>query len=231
MKRYVVFILCVLCVANAFAKKERWDERRDDWTPLMCAIYYNQTALRDSLIHAGVDVNERSKRWGMTALTVAIKRQVVGSVKVLLETGRITNVNRYIFTACSGEDVNIVKLLIEYGANPDTVEENGYSTLMAAVSFGSIEIVELLLKCKVNIDQQRTIDGITALMLALYNGDIDKIKLLLAYGADKNIIDKNGQKAYDDIDYVISIGRFSEEEREELQTLLFPFDCDSVKGK
>ena len=226
MRKYVVFILCVLCAINVFAKKERWDERRDDWTPLMRAIYYNQTALRDSLIYTGVDVNEKSKRGGMTALTVAIKKQLIESVKVLLETNHITNVNEYIFTACSEQDADIVKLLIEYGANPDSVQQNGYTPLMAAVSFGSIEIVELLLESKVNINQQRTVDGMTALMLATYGGHIEKIKLLLRFRADKNILNKNGQRAYDDIDYVISIGRISKEEGEELRVLLRPSPND-----
>ena len=221
MKKHIVFIVCVLHALNIFATKERWDDTKNDWTPLMCAIYYNQTDLRDSLIHAGVDVNERSRKRELTALFVAIKKQDIGSVKVLLETNHVSDVNDgYIYTACSNQDANIVQLLIEYGANPDTVRQNGYTPLMAAASFGSAEVVELLLKCNVNMNQQRTVDGITALRLATYGGYINKVKLLLEYGADKNVMDTEGQRAYDDIDYVISIGRITEETGDELRVLL-----------
>ena len=220
MKRYVVFILCTLFAINIFAYKERWDKKREDWTPLMRAVYCNQVVLRDSLIHAGVDVNESSKRQGMTALTVAIRKQAVGSVKVLLETDRITDVNRYVITACSNQDVDIVKLLVEYGAEIDTVDQNGYTPLMAAVSFGSAEIVEFLLNSKVNMDQQQGVGSLTALMLAVYNGQVEKVKLLVEYGANKNITNSDGKRAYNYIDYAISIGRISEEDREKLQALL-----------
>ena len=219
MKKYVIFIVCILHTISVFPIKEKWDDRKDDWTPLMCAIYYNQTTLRDSLIRIVVDVNKKSKRFGINALSVAIKIQEFESVKVLLETDCITNVNEYMFTACSNQDANIVKLLIDYGAKPDTVWQNGYTLLMAAVSFGSIEIMELLLESNVNKDQQRTVDGITALRLALFHG-IDKVKLLLEYGADKNILDLDGLRAYDYIDYGISIGGISEEEEDELRVLL-----------
>ena len=226
MKGYVL-LLCILFAINVFAHKERWDEKREDWTPLMCAIYWNQADLRDSLIHEGVDVNEISKRRGMTALTVAIRKQAAESVKALLETDRIIlGMNRYVFTACSNQDVDIVKLLVEYGVKIDTVDQYNDTPLMTAVSFGSVEIVEFLLKSKVNIDQQRT-SGMTALMLAVYGGYLDKIKLLLEYGADKNITNSNGKRAYDDIDYAISIGRISEEEGEELRVLLRPSPNES----
>ena len=220
MKKKVICIVCVLCVINVFATRDRWDDYKVDWTPLMCAIYYNQTALRDSLIQAGVDVNEASKWYKITALTVAIRKQDFCSVKALLETDRITDIDGYLFTACAYQDVNIVQLLIEHGAKPDSVWQHGHSPLMSAATYGSIEIVKLLLETKINIDQQRTVDGLTALMLAVSKGHIDKVKLLLEHGADKNILDKNGESAYDSIDYGIHRGFVSEEVAEELRILL-----------
>ena len=231
MKKYVIFIVCVLHAISSFAIKDLWDTNKADWTPLMCAIYYNQTALRDSLLHTEVNVNKRTRN-GLTALTVAIRKQDVESVKRLLETGRINDINdndtskgyryrpRHVYIACSLQDTAIVQLLAEYGAIFDTVDSSGYTPLMAAVSFGSIEIVKWLLESKVNIDQQQTVGGMTALGLALYGGHIDKIKLLLEYGADKNKMDTKGRRVYDKIDYTISIGRISEEEGEELRVLL-----------
>ncbi|WP_416233867.1 ankyrin repeat domain-containing protein [Faecalibacter sp. LW9] len=56
---------------------------------------------------------------------------------------------------------------------------------MNAASFGSVEIVECLLNNGAKVNQKRDVDGITPLMFATINGDVKKVKFLLAYGADK----------------------------------------------
>jgi ankyrin repeat protein len=86
--------------------------------------------------------------------------------------------------ACQGNSANIVQLLLQYGADPNTRSENGYSILMAASSFGSVEVLECLLKNKANPNLTRNIDDMTALKLAkTANGDSEKEKLLIKYGA------------------------------------------------
>ena len=240
MKKYVLFLVCVLYAISVFAQQERWkiklspretrkywnlctnerwDDNKNDWMPLMCAVYYNQPALRDSLIHAGVNVNEESKRWELTALWIAIQKQDIESVEMLLKTGRISDSknHRYgnLYVACTFKDARIVQLLVKYGyvTNLDIVDNHGYTPLMMAVRFGSIETVELLLKSKVTI-------GGTELRDAIFNGNTDEVKLLLAYGADKKGMNSKGERAYDYIDYCISCGRISEDEGEELKILL-----------
>ena len=105
MKKQVIFTVCVLSAIIVFAK-EFWYEDKRDWTPLMCAIYYNQTDLRDSLIQAGGDVNNASNWCGLTAMEIAIRKQDFGSVKVLLETDRIADIDEHLLTACIGQNAN-----------------------------------------------------------------------------------------------------------------------------
>jgi len=75
----------------------------------------------------------------------------------------------------------------EYFNIPRNSEE--WTLLMYATKYSTLEIVEKLLKLKdssgcklIDIDAQRK--KMTALAIAIFNKDIDKIRLLLKYGAD-----------------------------------------------
>lgn len=91
---------------------------------------------------------------------------------------------------------------------------------MTACSFGTLEIVESLIKNGAELNHQREVDGITALMLSAFNGDLKKVEILLKNGADKKIKDKNGQTAYDYIDQIYPRLNISEETKNELKHIL-----------
>ncbi|MGZ8537136.1 MAG: ankyrin repeat domain-containing protein, partial [Flavisolibacter sp.] len=76
--------------------------------------------------------------------------------------------------------------------NVNTLDKDGDNLLMNAALYGSLDMMDLLLKKGANPNLQNT-DGETALMWALY--DIEKVKLLLSYGADINIKSKQGNSA------------------------------------
>jgi ankyrin repeat protein len=217
MRKYSMIILLFLYATNVMAYKGKWDEDKKDWTPLMCVIYHGCSDCRDEFISQGVNINEITNS-KMTALDIAIKLQDVESMNALLKTKQVINIDKYMISACSGHSVNVVQLLIQYGANPHNSSDNNYSPLMGAVSFGSIEIMKLLIECHVDLNQQRITDGITALMLATYNGDLDKVKLLLESGANKNQLDKNGKNASAYIDKITNV--ITNETEKELRRLL-----------
>ena len=103
-------------------------------------------------------------------------------------------------TACGQKKTLIVDLLIQHGANVNDTLENGYSMLMYAASFGSYDVLACLLKHGANVKQTRKIDGMTPLMFAAFNGQPEKVKLLLDSGADKKVKDKNGKTALEYVD-------------------------------
>jgi ankyrin repeat protein len=186
----------------------------------MIAIYNEQTEIFTKLIKQGVDVNFETKETSLTALEVAIRKENEVAVKTLLETQKIKNVQSYLMTACAQQNVSNVNQLIKYGADPNLTLSNGYSALMSAASFGSYEIVETLLKQGAEINHKREVDGITALMLATFNGEIQKVKLLLRYNADKYITDKNGKTALDYVDMIYERLNIRESTKNELRQLL-----------
>lgn len=80
-----------------------------------------------------------------------------------------------------------VKLLLEHGANPDVKIKNGIYPIIEASSGGYTEIVELLIKYKVNVNI-RKLDGsgITPLMFACIQGNKSIVQKLIEAGADPN---------------------------------------------
>jgi len=157
----------------------------------MRAIYYGQTSKYLKLIDEGADVNFVSStsesNCHLTALEVAIFKNNEVAVRILLETNKISKPETYLMAAAGQKSALNVERLLKYGANPSDTLANGYSVLMMAASFGSFDVFETLLKHGAKTDQARKIDGMTALMLAAFNGQAKKVKLLLDYGANKTL--------------------------------------------
>jgi len=224
MKGICLFLILSATFFTAFAHKEKWDENKKDWSPLMLAIYKGQTSKVNKLIDQNVDLNfvtpGVNSRWRLTALDVAIRKDNESAVEVLLLTNKISEPESYLMTACSRKSAKIVQLLINYGASANDTLENGYSVAMMAASFGSNEVLECLLKNGANIEQTRKVDGMTILMFATFNGDIEKVRLLLDYGADRYAKDKNGATALNYVDQIYDRFNVEENTKVELRQLL-----------
>ena len=57
-----------------------------------------------------------------------------------------------LWAACQVNNIEIVKLLLEYGADPNIVKSDGCSPLWIAASKGYSECVQILIKYDANID-------------------------------------------------------------------------------
>jgi len=224
MKGTFLLILFTLTSLTTFAHKEKWDDNKKDWSPLMLAIYDEQSDKVNKLLveNAGVNfiTSGTNSNWRLTALDVAIRKDNEIAVETLLSTNKISKPKTYLMTACGQKSAKTVQLLIKYGANPNDTLENGYSVSMMAASFGSYEVLECLLKNGANIKQTRKVDGMTTLMFASFNGDTKKVKLLLDFGADKYIKDKNGETALDYVDQIYDHLKVSEKTKTELRQQL-----------
>lgn len=199
MKKGIVLLLLLISPA-ILAHGERWDEIKDGWSPLMLAIYHNQTEKISKLVRQDVDLNYLSNsprsHWHLTALEVAIRMDDFANSKLLLDTKKITNPEKLFLTACAQNNAAIIELLIQYGADPNEQLENGYSALIKATNFGSLQVLETLLKHEANPNHAKD-GGMTALMFAAYNCELEKAKLLLQYGAQKETTDAKGDTAWD----------------------------------
>jgi ankyrin repeat protein len=225
MKHFFAIIMMIsFSLTTLYANKERWDDNKKEWSELMIAIYKGQTNKYIRLIKQGADVNYKTsgnnRSMKLTALEVAIRKDNSDAVEALLMTKKIKNPESYLMTASGQNDAKTIDLLIKFGANPKDTLENGYSILMMAASFGSIEVLERLLKHGADVKQTRKVDGITALMLAAFTGQTQKVQMLLNYKADKNVKDKNGDKAINYVDNIYPYLKISETTKNELRNLL-----------
>src|SRR5215469_6020816 len=94
------------------------------------------------------------------------------------------------------DDVPIARLLLEAGANLNTMTRNGALTplLLACVS-GDPAMIEALLKAGANPNSAKA-DGATALMAAATSGNALALKVLIDHGADVNATEQvHGQTA------------------------------------
>ncbi|XP_071954118.1 ankyrin repeat domain-containing protein 17-like [Antedon mediterranea] len=87
--------------------------------------------------------------------------------------------------AASGGHVDVVRLLIEYGAHVNSKSQTGNTALMYACSGGHEDVVQVLLEHGANIEDHNE-NGHTPLMEAASCGHVEVARLLLMRGAGIN---------------------------------------------
>jgi ankyrin repeat protein len=166
-------------------------------TPLMGAVQYGSDAMILFLLEKGAKVNARDKS-GNTALLLAARHRPRSVVEALLAHGAEINArNKKGETALSraAEGNNdVLKLLLERGADIDAARDNGWTPLICAAAAPNATGVDMLLEAGANVNA-RSKTGQTALMFAAIRGHMDMLEMLLLKGADVNVKDIHGNTA------------------------------------
>jgi cytohesin len=177
--------------------------------PLLCAIHKNDAAVVELLLQAGANPNAKGEddgqpstlgpygrpvgRGSETPLSLAVSTKQLPMVQLLLKFKADPNDSRtdgqpLLFSALS--DTNILKALLDAGTDPNQVGADGEPPLMKLYSFSesserNVAFAKLLVAhgAKVNVPDNR---GNTPLDVAVFRGDHELIKLLLANEADVN---------------------------------------------
>ena len=84
--------------------------------------------------------------------------------------------------AAGNDHLDVVRVLLDNGANREARDRDGETPLAYAARFGSHRICSLLIEKGANVDT-RDEDGTTPLMLAAREGHVDVVRLLLDHGA------------------------------------------------
>lgn len=148
------------------------------------------------LLDYGADPNSVS-RTGMTPLMKAAKENLSLALRLLLKKG--ANVNQQcperfeqktaLHIALEAGNCSIARTLLLQNANPNKMPNYKYNALHTAVLADRVDLVELLLHFKIDIDEM-TDENCTALMLACAESNLKNqkeiISMLLKAGANPN---------------------------------------------
>jgi 5-methylcytosine-specific restriction endonuclease McrBC regulatory subunit McrC/ankyrin repeat protein len=145
------------------------------------------------------NVNYRDKD-GLTPLMVASSKHLNNVVFLLKHKAKIDSQDKYgrtaLFHAVLCDNFEIVKVLLENGAEPNLRIEKGITYLMMASENSNFEIAKALLENGAEPNLTNDL-GNTALIEAAYFDCIDIVDLLLDYGANPNLKNQDNETALD----------------------------------
>ncbi|RDW64353.1 uncharacterized protein DSM5745_09764 [Aspergillus mulundensis] len=147
-------------------------------TPLQAAARDGFDEMIALLLESGADPSTKGGSFE-TAVQAASAAGSVRSVQLLVEQGSI--IGNALQVACRAGHINVVKFLLQHGADIMT-ENRGYGTaIQAAAASGNVSLVKFLLSTKEGCPYRRD-DLLAALRLAAATGDEDWARSLLGRG-------------------------------------------------
>lgn len=164
----------------------------DGSTALLWAVYHDSVEVVQHLLAIGADVNAANE-YGQTPLSIACQQRNVSLARRLLEAGANPNhagsnaETALMAVADMGASrVDLVKLLVAYGADVNAREATGGQTaLMWAAVRDDVAIANALIDAGADIGAA-TKAGSTPLHFAAQQGALSVAQLLLERGADPN---------------------------------------------
>ena len=186
----------MLLTTFVYANQPQWDDDKINWTELDLAIYNMDNSNIVNYIHDNLEFLNEGRN-ATNTIEIAMRVNNEYAVYELLNSGIIFDLDELLIWACIfNSNVQIVMYLVDFGANINYVRANGYNCLMAATSFSSIEVMRYLIYNNIDVNiGRRLADGFTALTLAIYNMNFEKIEILLEAGASPCNINNTGETA------------------------------------
>ena len=175
---------------NLLAATKNLIESKKKRTRLMHACSVGDVARATALLKVRANVNAASATDNLTPLMFAADNGYTEIVRLLLEAGANPNVSMAtvdrdtpLLMAIRWEDLELVKLLVLWGAAVDGSNINGITALASASDTGYTDIVEFLIGCGADVNAKRFDDHFTPLLYACQSGHLEVARLLLDEGA------------------------------------------------
>lgn len=171
-----------------------YDEDKENALDL-ASLWGNHQVI-ETLCDAGIDMDRKDKEEDFTPLNTAAFFGFIKCADIMLKHAASTevySVNQFtpLRYATSQNNVEMCRLLLEHGADPNTTER-GEPLLGDCAADGYFEIVKLLVENGAKIDTGSS-EGWSALQRACPGGRIEIATYLLDHGAEVNHRSKTGQ--------------------------------------
>ena len=164
------------------------------WTALMWAVWRGSNKVSKVLLkhgaHSGAQVNLQNEH-GNSALMIASEKGSADVVQKLLEHGaevslKNSHENTALSLAIQSNSMKTVEALLDSGAKVDYQQ-----SLIAACKIGFSDVVKLLLdRSELDLKDEH---GRIALTVAIENGNVEVVQVLLKSGAIVNALDDQGR--------------------------------------
>eukprot|EP01041_Mallomonas_annulata_P007751 gene7751-15855_t len=160
--------------------------------PLLAAATEGRLEVIDLLLNNGVDVNVQA-RDGTRAITAAAFHGHIGVLERLIKGGadlkfidQAAGISNPLVVAASNNQVEAIKMLLNYGMEIDSPTLSGDTALILASLDGQLDAVKELIKAGANLEAKNH-QGNTPMLAAAHKGRCDVVEELIRHGADANV--------------------------------------------
>src|SRR5262249_50691405 len=157
--------------------------------PLELAVKHNEIVMVKRLLGMGASGDMKTAE-GYTLAELAVYSGYPEVLQALLDHGARIEKNFGVLWAIRDGKGKSVGVLLDHGANPNVLSENGDSALWLAASAGQVEATGALIAHKAVIDYPNKAQSMTALAIAAHSGQLDTVKMLVE--AHANLESKDG---------------------------------------
>ena len=158
-------------------------------TPLALASVNGSTPMIARLLEARADPNLPNPE-GETPLMTAARTGNAGAIETLLAHGADVDAveawrgQTALMWATAQNQLTAVEALLGAGADPNARSGRGFTPVLFAAREGHVDVLEPLVRAGAAVDDALPSNGMSALVLAVYNAQYDFAKALLDLGAD-----------------------------------------------
>ncbi|CAM9170087.1 unnamed protein product [Ectocarpus sp. 8 AP-2014] len=159
--------------------------------PIHLAAWHGLDEVVLALVQKGVDLNCLNTT-GYNPLCMAVIRNRVATMKVLLAEGADPNSKEMVHVAARRNKAAAIQALFEAGADIERRNWRESTPLHAAARYGSCAAMLALLQLGAMVNSNDS-NGLTPLYDACLFGTYDAADLLLRWGADETAVDSQGE--------------------------------------
>ena len=173
------------CIINEIENLKNVDlpKNQEGSTLLMIAASQGNLEIFEYLLEKGANIFALNNKMN-NCLIEAVKYNHLHIAQriMLIKNSKELDKSEPLYQACKNNNLNMVKLLIKNGANPNCHQINSKILLIACVRHSSIDIIRYLLQQNAYMDT-RSFNNWTPLTFATSEKKTEIVKLLKAYGA------------------------------------------------